>query len=135
MSKINANIAQQLVDQATIKANSLGIAVCIAIVDSGAHLVSFQRMDGAILGAIDVALKKARTSAFFPLPSGDFGQLIRKAELTGMELSNGLLAAFPGGVPLLDNGQPVGAIGISGGTAAQDLEIAKFATDKLDYSL
>lgn len=126
--------AQQLVEQATIKAQQIGINVCIAIVDSGAHLITFQRMDGAFLGSIDVALKKARTSALFPLPTGDFGQLIRDAELTGMELSNGLLAAFPGGVPLKSADVQIGAIGISGGSAEQDLEIAQYAIEQAELA-
>jgi uncharacterized protein GlcG (DUF336 family) len=129
MKALNAATTQQLIEQANIKANSLGVSACIAIVDNGAHLLAFQRMDGAFPGAVDVSIRKARTSALFPLPSGDFGQLIRSAELTGMELSNGMLAAFPGGIPLKKSGEVLGAIGVSGGTAEQDLEIATFAID------
>ncbi|WP_372836365.1 heme-binding protein, partial [Pontibacterium sp.] len=62
--------------------------------------------------------------------TGDFGKLIREASLTGIELSNGLLTGFPGGLPIQQDGLVLGALGISGGSAEQDLEIAKHALDK-----
>lgn len=130
MSTLSSQIARQLVSAAENKAQQMGINVSIAVVDGGAHLLEFRRMDRAILGSADVAHKKARTSAFFPMPTGDFGELIREASLTGIELSNGLLTGFPGGLPIRQDGVVLGAIGISGGSAEQDLEIAHHALDK-----
>ncbi|GGF56916.1 GlcG/HbpS family heme-binding protein [Alteromonas lipolytica] len=117
--------AKQCIANAVIEAEKTGIKVCIAIVDSGAHLVAFERMDGAFLGSVDIAIKKARTSALFPLESGKLGALIRSEQLTGFELSNENLMAFNGGVPIFAGRTQIGAIGISGGSAEQDLAIAK----------
>ena len=130
MSELTSQIARNLISVAEEKAHLLGINVSIAITDKGAHLLEFRRMDGAILGSGDVAMRKARTATLFPMPTGDFGQLINQAALNGMELSNGGLAAFPGGVPIKLDETLVGAIGISGGTAEKDLEIAEYALDK-----
>ena len=127
MTTMTNTSAGEITRRAVLKASELGVPACIAVVDAGAHLVSFQRMDGAFLGAIDVAQRKARTSALFPLGSGDFGELIADQRLTGMEQSNGGLAAFHGGLPISKEDSLVGAIGVSGGTAEQDLEIARFA--------
>ncbi|MFW1678129.1 GlcG/HbpS family heme-binding protein [Pontibacter sp. JAM-7] len=124
---MNEQQAQRILQAAVTKAKELDIRVCIAVVDASAQLNMFQRMDGAFLGAIDVAIKKARTSALFPLPSGDFGQLMRDEDLTGMHETNGGLIGFPGGCPVFVAGQSLGAIGISGGSADQDHAIASAA--------
>ncbi|MBR9791330.1 MAG: heme-binding protein [Gammaproteobacteria bacterium] len=120
--------ARRHIADAIHKSEQLGIKVCIAVVDSGAHLVAFERMDGAFLGSVDIAIKKARTSALFPLESGQLGALIRSEQLTGFELSNENLMGFNGGVPIFagDDNQ-IGAIGISGGSAEEDLAIARAA--------
>lgn len=132
MNSLNSQTARLLINAAEHKAQQIGISVSIAVVDSGAHLLEFHRMDGAILGSADVAQRKARTCALFPMPTGDFGQLIREAQLTGIELSNGLLTGFPGGMPLKVEHAVIGGLGISGGSAEQDLEIASYALDKAD---
>jgi uncharacterized protein GlcG (DUF336 family) len=119
--------ANEIVRRATVRASELGVAACIAVVDVGAHLLVFQRMDGAMLGPVDVSQRKARTAALFPMPTGDFGQLIHEHGLAGMELSNGGLVVFHGGLPVLDGDSLIGAIGISGGSAEQDLDIARYA--------
>ena len=119
--------ARRHIADAISKSEQLGIKVCIAIVDSGAHLVAFERMDGAFLGSVDIAIKKARTSALFPLESGPLGALIRSEQLTGFELSNENLMGFKGGVPIFAGDDQIGAIGISGGSAEEDLAIARAA--------
>lgn len=124
---MNQRLAENLLKYAEEKANSLAVNVCIAITDSGAHLNAFKRMDHAFTGSIDVAIGKARTSSLFPVSSGDFGQLVRNESLTGMELTNQGLVAFPGGVPVKCNNRLLGAIGISGATAEQDEAIANYA--------
>lgn len=125
MTIMTLDKARQCIANAVSAAEKTGIKVCIAIVDSGAHLVAFERMDGAFLGSVDIAIKKARTSALFPLESGKLGALIRSEQLTGFELSNDHLMGFNGGVPVFDGTTQIGAIGISGGSAEQDLSIAK----------
>ena len=119
--------ARRHITDAISKSEQLGIKVCIAVVDSGAHIVAFERMDGAFLGSVDIAIKKARTSALFPLESGPLGALIRSEQLTGFELSNENLMGFKGGVPIFAGDDQIGAIGISGGSAEEDLAIARAA--------
>jgi len=121
--------AEEIIQRANEKALELGVGACIAIVDSGAHLKSFLRMDGTMLGAVDVAQRKARTAALFPMATGEFGQVIAENQLIGMELSNGGLATFHGGLPIFEGGSLIAAIGVSGGTAEQDLVIARYALE------
>ena len=129
---MNEKTADSLIKSALKKALELEVNVCIAVVDDGAILKAFHRMDGAFKGSVDVAIGKAKTSALFPLPTEDFGQLIRQENLTGMELSNNGLMGFAGGHPIMQQGTQHGAIGISGGSAEQDNEIALFALSSLD---
>lgn len=127
MTTLTTKLARAYIDKATQQSVELGISVCIAVVDSGNHLVAFERMDNAFLGSIDIAIQKAKTSALFPLDSGTLGDLIRDKKLTGFELSNQHLMAFPGGIPIVVNDTQIGAIGVSGGSAEQDVTIARAA--------
>lgn len=131
MSQLSEHETQQLIRYSTEKARELGVRICVAVTDSGANLTGFLRMDKAFLGSVDVAIRKARTSALFPLNSGTFGEVIRSEQLLGMELSNGMLTPFPGGVPMFRDEHQIGAIGISGATAEQDEMIATYAIEKL----
>ena len=101
--------------------------MAIAVTDDAGILVGFRRMDGCFKGSVEIAMKKAKTCALFPLPSGQFGELIQQEKLIGMEQTNGGLCVFHGGLPIFDNGELVGAIGVSGGSAEEDLKVAEFA--------
>ncbi len=127
MEAISTVRAETIIELACERAQAIGMAACVAVVDAGGHLKAFRRMDGAFAGAVDVSQRKARTSALFPLPSGEFGAMISEQQLTGMELSNGGLAAFHGGLPIMDGDSLIGAIGVSGGSAGQDLDVAQSA--------
>lgn len=118
--------AEKLSEAAKEKAKAIGVPMNIAIVDEGANLVSFHRMDNAWLGSIDIAIKKARTARFFDMNSGEIGKLSQPGgPLYNIEHSNGGLITFPGGVVLKDDsGKIVGAIGVSGGSVDQDHEVA-----------
>jgi uncharacterized protein GlcG (DUF336 family) len=121
--------AQAVLAAGEAKASALGVPVNIAVLDEGAHLKAFIRMDGAVLGSIDVAARKARTAALFAAPSESVWDFCKPGgPAPGLELSNGGLAPFAGGLPLeRAGGVPVGAVGVSGGSVSQDLEIAKAA--------
>lgn len=108
------------------ESEKLGVLENIAVVDAGANLKAFIRMDGSFLGSIDIAVKKAKTSRYFNMASGDLGKLSQPGGIVyNIELSNGGLMTFPGGVPIKDeNGNIIGAIGVSGGTIEQDHDIA-----------
>ncbi len=108
------------------KAEKDNVLVNIAVVDAGANLKAFVRMDGSYLGSIDVAIKKAKTSRYFNIATGDLGKLTQPGGIIyNIEHSNGGLITFPGGVPIKNvAGKIIGAIGVSGGTIEQDHDIA-----------
>lgn len=125
--EISTEQAQAIVDAAAAKATELNTKMNIAVVDSGLNLKAFLRMDGAWLGSIDIAIKKARTSRSFDMPTGDLGKLSQPGgALFNIEHSNGGLITFPGGVPLkAGDGTIIGAIGVSGSTVEDDHEVAE----------
>jgi uncharacterized protein GlcG (DUF336 family) len=118
--------AEQLSEAAKAKAKEIGVPMNIAIVDAGANLVSFHRMDNAWLGSVDIAIKKAKTARFFDMNTGELGKLSQPGgPLYGIEHSNQGLITFPGGVVLKDtSGIVIGAIGVSGGSVEQDHDVA-----------
>lgn len=123
--------AQTILDAARKKATEMGIAQDIAVVDAGANLKAFVRMDGAWLGSIDIAITKAKTARYFDMPTGDLGKASQPGgSLYGIEHSNGGLITFPGGLPIKDgSGEIVGAIGASGSTVEDDHEVAQAGAD------
>ncbi len=126
MSDITLQQARAAIDAALAKSSEMGVAMDIAVVDAGANLKAFARMDGAWLGSIDIAIKKAKTARFFDMPTGEIGKLSQPGEsLYGIEHSNGGLISFPGGVPIKgSNGDVIGAIGVSGDTVENDHTVA-----------
>jgi uncharacterized protein GlcG (DUF336 family) len=122
---ITLSQAEKISEAAKAKAQEIGVAMNITIVDEGANLVSFHRMDNAWLGSIDISMKKARTARYFDMNSGEIGKLSQPGgPLYNIEHSNGGLISFPGGVLLKDGDKIVGAIGVSGGSVDQDHEVA-----------
>ena len=107
-------------------AQEQGTLMDIAVVDAGGNLKAFARMDGAWLGSIDIATSKARTARYFDLPTGELGVLSQPGgPLYGIEVSNGGLITFPGGLPLRSpDGVIIGAIGVSGSTVENDHAVA-----------
>ncbi|NYI05300.1 GlcG/HbpS family heme-binding protein [Allostreptomyces psammosilenae] len=110
-----------------VRAREMGVPMNIAVVDSAGHLVHFARMDGALLGSVDIAVRKARTAALFRLPSATIGELSRSGgPAYDLHHSNGGLVPFGGGLPVLGaDGDVVGAVGVSGGTVEQDVLVAE----------
>lgn len=125
--------AKAVIDAAETKATALAVPMNIAVLDTAAHLKAFLRMDGALLGSIDVAQRKARTAALFRAPSEALWEYCKPgAPAPGLELSNGGLAPFGGGLPLLAaDGTIIGAVGVSGGSVEQDLAVARAAAAAL----
>nr|WP_226968119.1 heme-binding protein [Zobellia roscoffensis] len=102
------------------------VLVNIAVVDAGANLKAFIRMDESFLGSIDVAIKKAKTARYFNIDTGELGELTQPGGIIyNIEHSNDGLITFPGGIPIKNKeGKIIGAIGVSGGTIEQDRAIA-----------
>ncbi|KZS41559.1 glycolate utilization protein [Aquimarina aggregata] len=119
--------ALKITEAAKQKAEALDTKMNIAIVDSGANLISFIRMDQAWLGSTDIAIKKAKTARYFDMNTGAIGELSQPGKpLYNIEHSNNGLITFPGGVPIKnDTGEIIGAIGVSGSTVENDHAVAE----------
>jgi len=119
--------AQAAISAAVAESNKRGWKLNVAVVDSGAHLVAFARMDGAQLGSIAISEHKARASAKFRRET--------KAFEAGIQAGNNYLLTLDdvigsrGGILLMDSGRIVGAIGCSGGTGSQDEVVCRAGAD------
>ena len=118
--------AQVVVAAAIKKSQELGTKMDIAVIDSGINLTAFAREDGAWLGSIDIAIKKAKTARFFNMDTGTIGSLSQPGgALYNIEHSNGGLISFPGGVCIKNaSGDIIGAIGVSGSSVEDDHAVA-----------
>lgn len=125
--------AEKLISAAKEKATAIDTKMNIAVVDSGANLVAFARMDGAWLGSLDISIKKAKTARFFDMNSGEIGNLSQpNGSLYNIEHSNGGLITFPGGIPLKNSdGEIIGAIGVSGSSVENDHAVAEAGASAL----
>ncbi|WP_020180831.1 heme-binding protein [Methylopila sp. M107] len=125
--------AEAAIKKAIEKAKAIDTYMCVAIVDSGADLKAFYRMDDAWVGSIDIAIKKAKTAVFFGMPTGAIGGLSQPGgPLYGIEHSNGGLITFPGGLPIVDkDGVMIGAIGVSGSSVDNDHTVATAGAEAL----
>ena len=130
---ITLDQASAVVSAARAQAEKQSTLMDIAVVDAGANLKAFVRMDGAYLGSIDIAIKKAKTARYFNMPTGKLGELAQPGKpLYNIEFSNEGLITFPGGLPLTDkNGNIIGAIGVSGSSVENDHEVASAGADAL----
>lgn len=125
---ITAAQARIVIDAAVAAAIDQGLPpLSLWVLDAQAWPVAFHRMDGAVLGSIDVAMGKARTAALFRTDSGNLAGLVQPgAPGFTLENSNGGLMAFPGGALLKDaNGIVLGALGVSGARGDQDQAVAE----------
>jgi uncharacterized protein GlcG (DUF336 family) len=131
---ITLSDARKVLAAAEKKAQDIGQPMNIAVVDAGGNLVTFARMDGAWLGSIDIAMKKAWTSRAFDIETKALGKLSQPGEdFFGIHVSNqGKVMIFAGGVPLKRGGEVVGAIGVSGGTGKQDQAVAEAGAKALE---
>jgi len=125
---ISSELAQKMVNAAVAKATELGVSENVAILDDGGNLKAFNRMDGASMPTIEIALNKAYT-ALFGVSTLDFFNFIQgdPSLLAGIPTLP-RVAAWGGGFPIKVNGEVVGAIGVSGAPAVQnDIDCASAA--------
>jgi len=125
---ISSELAQKMVDAALAKARELGVSENVAILDDGANLKAFSRMDGAPILSIEMAQNKAYT-ALFGVSTQDFFDFIQRdpSLLAGIP-TLARVAAWGGGFPIKVDGEIVGAIGLSGAPTVQnDIDCAKAA--------
>lgn len=126
-STVSLDDAQRMIMAGESKARELGQPMNIAVVDNGGNMVAFAHMDGAWKGSVDIAINKAFTSSMFVLPTKGLAEKAQPGEpFYGIQVSNkGRVMIFPGGIPLKQDGQCIGAIGVSGGDNAQDQAVAE----------
>ncbi|MFB9994060.1 heme-binding protein [Deinococcus oregonensis] len=119
--------ARRIIGAAELKAAEIGQPMNIAVADSGGNLIAHVRMDGAWIGSIDISIKKAYTSRAFDISTKDLaGESQSGGQFFGIHASNdGRIMIFAGGIPLKQDGQVVGAIGVSGGSGEQDHAVAE----------
>ena len=123
-SPISLDQAQGIIQAAVAEAKKRNWKMNVAVADSGGHLVAFQRMDGAMLASIQIAEHKARAAATFRRPTKVFEDGINLMHLNYLLAFDGIIASR-GGIPLIEEGKIIGAIGCSGGTDSQDEVVSK----------
>ena len=123
---ISLQRAQALLQAAVDEANRRGWQLNIAVVDSGANLVAFARMDGAMLGSIAVAQHKARAAVKYRRPTRVFEDAIQHQNYQYIMTLDDVIASR-GGIPLIEEGKLIGAIGCSGGSGSQDEAVCSAA--------
>jgi uncharacterized protein GlcG (DUF336 family) len=123
---IDWRAAHAAVGAAVQAAQDMGACVNVAVVDAGGLLAAFLRMPGAPLHSVDIAIDKAFTAVSFGLPTHQWAEALQEHSAAVREgiVLRPRFVAFGGGLPILEGDQRIGAIGVSGGSEAQDQRIA-----------
>lgn len=122
--------AKVMLDAAEARADQDEWTVAIAIVDAGGHLVAFRKLDGTQTGSVQFAVEKAKSAVMFKRPTKVFQDAVQSGENHMLGLTGGV--PFEGGIPIVVDGEVIGAIGVSGVTAQQDGVVAQAGLDALD---
>jgi uncharacterized protein GlcG (DUF336 family) len=124
---VSLELAKKIAVVAEAEAIKNNLSMVITIVDDGGNLIYFERMDGAQLGSINIAIEKAKTAILFKRPTKAYEDRVTGGNNAILSLKEVL--PFEGGIPLMFNDLPIGAVGVSGGSPKQDGMIAKAAYD------
>ncbi|MEH6947417.1 heme-binding protein [Bacillus sp. JJ634] len=129
MTQLNLELAKHLIAAAEQKANTLSLSMVISIVDKGGNLIAVHRMDDAWLASIDIAQNKAWTSVALKMPTSTLASTTTpNAELFGLNTTNNRrIVVFGGGIPLVKDGKVIGAVGVSGSSVPNDIQVAEAA--------
>lgn len=129
MEKVTLDLAKRLIEGAESKAKKLGLAMVITIVDDGGNLIASHRMDDAWLASIEISQNKAWTAVALKMPTENLAAAaVPQAELYGLNTTNnGKIVVFGGGIPLVKEGKVIGAVGVSGSTVPNDIQVAQAA--------
>lgn len=133
---VDATAASDAVRASLAHAASLGIRINVAVVDPGGNLAAFLRMPGAYLHSIDIAIDKAYTAASFGLPTSQWHAALRQHSDAVREgiVRRARFVAFGGGLPIMENGQRIGGISVSGGSEEQDEACAQAGLSAIGLS-
>lgn len=129
--RLSVDDAHLLVEGAVAASNRIGVPMCIAVTDESGNLVAFERMDGGKISSISIAIDKAFTGAAARKPTHVYNELCVPGKPTfGIHITNGgHFSIIGGGFPVTVDGAVVGGIGISSGTADQDVVVAQEALE------
>lgn len=131
---LSLDLALSLLARVREEAEARDLALAAAVVDTAGHVLASQRMDGTALGAMQLAVGKAYTAAAWATPSGEFSRSTQPGgDDWGWNTTDPRVVVYAGGIPLLADGELVGAIGASGGTAAEDEECVVAAASALGF--
>ena len=125
---ISLDRAQAAINAAVAESKKRGWKLNIAVMDSGANLVAFARMDGAQIGSVAIAEHKARAAVKYRRETKAFESGVQEGNLHYLLTLDDIIASR-GGIPIIDNGQMIGAVGCSGGTGSQDEVVCKAGAD------
>lgn len=126
---VNLETAKKIGAGAMAEAKKQKWNVAVAIVDNHGMLIYYEMQDDTQTAAADIAIQKARTAALWRRPSKEFEQSVADGRLALLGLNNAL--PIEGGLPIMVDGKMIGAVGVSGVTAAQDAQVARAGLDAL----
>lgn len=131
IKQLSLDIVKEMAAAAEKKAAKMNVPVVFAAVDAGANLMIMHRMENAFITSVDIAINKAFTSAALKIGTHEVTPNIQPGEsLYGLQLTNNCrIIPFGGGFPIMEDGQVVGAVGVSGGSVEEDMAIAKAAAE------
>jgi uncharacterized protein GlcG (DUF336 family) len=134
VESIPLETAKEVADAAEQRAEEIDNPMVITVANSEGNLIINRRMDGAWLASVDISRNKAYTSAALDMPTEDLAEPTKPGEsLYGLQNTNdNNMVIFGGGYPLMDDGDVVGAIGVSGGAVEQDMDVASSGVDRFD---
>ncbi|WP_372912739.1 heme-binding protein [Salinigranum sp.] len=134
MTDVTLDVAKELIAAAEARADEIDVPMCIAVMDDGANLVGFHRMDDALLASISISQNKAYSAVSLKLDTETVWEVSQPGEsLYGLGNTNdGRIITFGGGIPLESDGTVVGGIGVSGGSAEEDVDVASAAVEAFE---
>jgi glc operon protein GlcG len=130
---LNLAVAKHIVAASEDEAMKNGWHMFITVVDDGGTIIYLERLDDAQIGSYEVSIEKAETALKFKRPSKAFADLVANGQTAIVKLPGAL--PIEGGIPLMADGQVIGAIGVSGGTSQQDAQVARAGVAALEALL
>ena len=137
INRLNQTEAKTIIDSAVNKANQIGVAMCISVVDESGNLIAFERMDGGKIHSVTISQDKAFTAASARKGTHEINQACipgHENNLFGIHTAlGGRMCIVGGGLPIISNGKVVGGIGVSSGSPEQDLGCAQAGVDAFSH--
>ena len=128
IKRLDINDARSLIAGARVRADEIGVPMCIAITDDGGNLIAFERMDGGKVTSSTIAVDKSFTASAAKKATHEYGAASQPAYGIAAAIG-GRLMVVGGGLPVIVGGAVVGGIGVSSGTPEQDQDVAQAGID------